>query len=129
MKSLRRLVALMAVVAGATLGVVSVGSASTGPYYYASHYGPLYSGQTSAIGGPLASPITYVAGYSVGSAYSGVWVDNYLSQRITADAYCSSPGCVAAEGWAASSSITGYPVVHNHGNASPSYFDGYYYLN
>ena len=128
MKSLSKLVALIGVVAAATFGVVSMASASTGPFFFLDHYGPLYSGQTSPISSSY-NTITYEAGYSTGSAYSGVWVDNYLGTRITADAYCNSPGCVAAQGWATSPAVIGYPVVHNHGNASPSYFSGYVYIN
>ncbi|MTD47471.1 hypothetical protein GKE82_25035 [Conexibacter sp. W3-3-2] len=51
---------------------------------------------------------------------------NSSNARISADAYCNSPGCSVYINWYGPYP-SGFASIHNHGNASPSYFDSWVY--
>jgi hypothetical protein len=93
---------------------------------FANHAGPLNSGQTFVNAGISRSTYTEIGGGSTGTAYTGVWISQFVNGvpvRSSADAYCSTPGCTASEIWTGPWP-SGSPSIHNHGNASPSYFNG-----
>lgn len=99
---------------------VATASAST----FASHV-KLFSGQHYA-GPPYLGAVTAITVSSYGAAYSGTWINDsvgYGGTRVSIDNYCNTPGCVVQIGWAGSKP-NGYGTAHNHGNASPSYFEG-----
>lgn len=87
----------------------------------ANHYGPLYSGGSYTNNGIYSSRYYNLTGASDGSAFSGVWTGQANGTRTSQD-YCNAAGCIVRGCWANGASPTGSPVVHDHGNASPSYF-------
>jgi hypothetical protein len=99
--------------------------ASGGFIIFADHYGPLYSGSSyeNLCVGCWHASNDGIDGQSTGTAYSGVWFANSSGTRVSADTYCSSPGCHATHSWFGPYP-SGFGVIHNHGNASPSYFNG-----
>ena len=124
MNRLRLMLAALVAAAMVTCTAV-VPSANAALAIYASGYGPLPSGQSFV---NLAIHETWddIQAQSTGTAYSGVWITRFSGgspYRASADKYCETPGCVAYEGWLGSRPV-GYPTLHNHGNASPSYFNG-----
>ena len=84
---------------------------------------PVYSGG-DWIGSQWDNNAEYIQGYAAISAYSGVWLVNNSGTRVSADAFCSTPRCIAHEGWSGSYP-DGHGDVHNHGNGSPDYFTAY----
>lgn len=89
--------------------------------------GPIYSGNQIR-DGDYHGTIHHLDGDSTGVAYAGVYVVNSAGTRTSADAYCNYVGCTANINWFGPYP-GGFAAVHNHGNASPSYFDagvGYY---
>jgi hypothetical protein len=86
------------------------------------HHVQLYSGG-SYFGAPYVGSVVAVSVVSYGTAYSGTWISNSSGARVSADAYCNTPGCIVQIGWPGAKP-SGYGTAHNHGNASPSYFEG-----
>lgn len=120
---MRRSTVLAAVAAFCGLGIGAQPAAATS-YFYANHYGPLTAGYSQpAFASIYVLNVRAMNGQSTGSAFSGVWVVNGSQVRVSEDAFCTSPGCVAGNAWPGARP-DGYPIVHNHGNASPSYFNG-----
>ena len=96
-------------------------ASSAGASTYASHV-MLFSGE-DFFGASFVASVTSVSAASSGTAYSGTWISNSSGARASADAFCASPGCVAQLSWSGAKP-SGYGTAHNHGNASPSYFNG-----
>ena len=119
---------LATLIAALGLALASATGAWAGSGQYADHYGPLYAGyDMPAFASFWVWDGWYINGWSTGSAYSGVWFVNSSQQRVSADAWCDyAPGCTAEYSWGGPYP-DGYPIVHNHGNASPSYFNGVVY--
>jgi hypothetical protein len=95
--------------------------------HFANHVA-IYSGNSYQAGvGFNQNNYTQVSTYSDGTAWSGTWIANSSGTRVSQDNYCSfAPGCEAEVDWPLSCPCpSGYPVAHNHGNASPSFFEGY----
>jgi hypothetical protein len=115
---------LSCLITAAILGLSAGPAAAGGFLTFADHYGPLYSGNSyeNLCIGWWHQSNDGITGNSTGTAYSGVWLANGSGVRVSADTYCSSPGCSATESWFGPYP-SGFGVVHNHGNASPSYFD------
>lgn len=105
------------------LAMLAIAASSASAFYYqwGAHVGPLYSGQNTR-DPDYHGTIYHLDGNSTGTAYSGVYVVNSSNVRVSADSYCNSPGCTANINWDGPYPA-GFASVHNHGNASPSYFD------
>jgi hypothetical protein len=106
---------------------VAAPSASAATAFWASGVGPIYSGN-SWVNIAVHEVWFDLEVNSTGTAYSGVWTSEFsggTAYRTSGDYYCSdAPGCAAYHNWSPGT-VTGYPTLHNHGNASPSYFSGY----
>jgi hypothetical protein len=116
--------ALLAIIASLAYGLLATSAFASGFLIFANHYGPLYSGNSyeNLCSGCWHQYNDGIDGNSTGTAYSGVWLANSAGTRTSADTYCNSPGCHATHSWFGPYP-SGYGVIHNHGNASPSYFD------
>jgi hypothetical protein len=107
---------------GALAGTASDAFAGSGTY--ASHYGPLASGADQPAGASFfVTSGTFQDGISTGTAFTAIWFVNSSQVRISAEAFCETAGCYTSQSWSGSFP-SGYPIVHNHGNASPSFFNG-----
>jgi hypothetical protein len=116
----RVLVATVAVLGGLALSATAAMATTT-----FAHHVEIYSGNHWA-GTPYVGAVTAVSVQSYGTAYSGTWINNTTGTggtRVSADAYCNTPGCLIQIGWPGPKP-NGYGTAHNHGNASPSYFEG-----
>jgi hypothetical protein len=112
--------------ATALLALQTAPVAVAGTAFYASHAGPIYSGKEYVNVDFYDPSWVDIEAHSTGSAFSGVWISQFsggTAVRVSADRYCTSAGCSAYEGWFGPYP-SGYPTLHNHGNASPSFFDG-----
>lgn len=106
-----------------TTSAIAASPAYAGSENFAAHVGPVYSGQSWTNWGIWHYRYTLIAAASSGTAYSGAWLVNSSGVRQSAAAYCNTPGCTAYETWSGPYP-QGYPTLHNHGNASPSWFYG-----
>lgn len=106
----------------------AVAGAQSGATFYANHYGPLYSGGSYTNNGIYTNRYYNLTGASDGTAFSGVWTGQANGTRTSQDYYCNAAGCTVRGYWSNGAGPTGSPVVHNHGNASPSYFTATYQL-
>lgn len=120
----RLLTALLVCLIGGVLGS-SASTALAVNAYYANHYGPLYSGYDQPAFASLTGQVSgyFQDGWSAGTAYTAIWFVNASQVRISASASCAYAGCYIPQSWPGARPF-GYPIVHNHGNASPSYFYG-----
>ena len=112
---------IVALCAGVALAA-SAPAASAADYLFANHVGPIYSGGDYNSGWPYLGAVTAISGASTGTAYTQVWV-HLGGVRVSAKGSCNWAGCTAFAAWSGSYP-NGYGTVHNHGNASPSYFNG-----
>jgi hypothetical protein len=120
----RRIIAVLC--ASCAIGL-SLGASPVSAAYYANHYGPIYSGYDQPWWASFwVQDGSLQFGWSDGTAYSGIWFVNGSQVRVSAAAYCNTAGCTAGQSWSGPYP-DGYPIVHNHGNASPSYFTGTVY--
>lgn len=104
---------------------VAATPAHAGTAIFADHVGPIYSGNSFTNWWLWSAYNVHLDGHSSGTAYTGVWYVNSNGARASDAKYCASPGCYAGGTWNAVTGYpNGYPTVHNHGNASPSYFYG-----
>ncbi|HEY1539468.1 MAG TPA: hypothetical protein VGF63_08735 [Solirubrobacteraceae bacterium] len=113
---------LRTLIAAATVACCGTFAASASAATYANHV-QIFAGD-SYFAAPYTSPVSTVSNQSYGTAFSGTWISDSSGVRVSADNFCATAGCTAMIGWSAPSQPSGYGTAENHGNASPSFFQG-----